>query len=244
MSTQPAPAVLRAVWRHANDSSVVARERTYAVQYNPKELSLDKNVQFAELAVPGLDAPLYQFVRGQAETLTIELFFDTTENGMGDDAVSVTTQTDEIYKLAKVESESHAPPIVEFVWNEHFAGDTLTGSNGNQLRNSFKGVVESVRQRFTLFSPKGVPLRATVNLVLKEYRTLPEQLNQLRLNSPDRSHSHVLEANETLSRVAGRYYAAPGAWRAIAEENDIHDVRRLDAGRTLSVPAITRRVSS
>jgi nucleoid-associated protein YgaU len=244
VTLQTEPAVLRATWRHANDAGVVARERTYAVQFNPKELSLDKGVQFAEIAIPGLDAPLQQFVRGQAETLSLELFFDTTEGGMGDDAVSVTTETDEIYKLAKVESDSHAPPIVEFIWNEHFSGDTLTGTNGNQLRNGFTGVVESVRQRYTLFSPKGVPLRATVSLTLKEYRSLTDQLNQLRLNSPDRSHSHVVEAGDSLSRVAGRYYNAPERWREIAEANGILDVRRLDVGRTLSVPAITRRVAS
>ena len=53
------------------------------VQYNPTELSWDKSAQFAEIAIPGLDAPLQQFVRGQAEKLTLELFFDTTDHGMG-----------------------------------------------------------------------------------------------------------------------------------------------------------------
>jgi hypothetical protein len=241
MTTQPQRAVLRAIWTHATNDTVVRREHSYSVQYNPKQLSLEKSVQFGEIAIPGLDAPLQQFVRGQAEKLTLELFFDTTEKGMGDDAVSVTTETDEIYKLVKVESGSHAPPIVEFVWNEHFSGDTLTASDGNQLRNSFTGVVESVRQNFTLFSPKGVPLRATVNLVLREYRTLDEQLNQLRLNSPDRTHGHVLATGENLSSVAAKYYQAPERWRHIADENSIEDPRRMNPGTELRVPAITTR---
>ena len=53
------------------------------VQYNPTELSWDKGAQIAEISIPGLDAPLQQFVRGQAEKLTLELFFDTTDHGMG-----------------------------------------------------------------------------------------------------------------------------------------------------------------
>ena len=53
------------------------------VQYNPTELSWDKGAQLAEITIPGLDAPLQQFVRGQAEKLTLELFFDTTDHGMG-----------------------------------------------------------------------------------------------------------------------------------------------------------------
>jgi phage protein D len=47
-------------------------------------------------------------------------------------------------------------------------------------------VVESVRHTFTLFSPLGVPLRATVALTLREFTPLHEQLKQLNLTSPDR----------------------------------------------------------
>jgi len=243
--SQPENAVIRAEWsRVSQDGSVTRTVQSHPVQYNPKELSLEKGVQLGEITIPGLDAPLQQFVRGQAEKLTVELFFDTTEDGMGKNATSVTTETDHIYKLVKVESDSHAPPVVTFIWNRHFAGDTLTAGSGNTLRNSFTGVVESLRQRFTLFSPEGVPLRATMNMVLREYRTLEEQLNQLRLNSPERTHSHVLQAGENLSTVAAKYYQRPENWRHIADENNIEDPRRLTPGTVLSVPAITRRVSS
>ena len=67
------------------------------VQVNPTELAFDKGVQLAEIAIPGLDSPLLQFVRGQAEQLTLELFFDTTDDGMGAGATSVTTETDAFY---------------------------------------------------------------------------------------------------------------------------------------------------
>ena len=70
---------------------------------------------------------------------------------------------------------------------------------GSQRRNSFTGVAESVRQRFTMFSPEGVPLRATVTLVLREFRPIEQQLDELNLSSPDRTHRHRLAAGETLS---------------------------------------------
>lgn len=233
--TTKAPATIIADWGNN-------RTERYQVQYNPKEFSLEKALQHGEITIPGLDAPLQQFVRGQAEKLTIELFFDTTENGMGRNATSVTTHTDKIYKLAKIENSSHAPAIVTFCWNDAFPGSSLgygnAGSVANQTRNSFVGVVESVRQQFTLFSPQGIPLRAKVNLVLKEYRTLDEQLKQLRLNSPDRTHSHALKTGETLSSLAGHYYNNPARWRFIALKNGITDPRRLTAGELLTVPAI------
>jgi nucleoid-associated protein YgaU len=244
------------------------------VQYNPTELSYDKGVQLAEIPIPGLDAPLQQFVRGQAEKLTVELFFDTTEQGMGKRATSVTTLTDKIYQLIKIEPERHAPPICTFVWSEQFPGSSIGGTagkatnaigsvavlaaagllsgevagaivgalagaaNGNQRRNGFKCIVESVKQKFTLFSPKGVPLRATLTVTLREYKTLEDQLAQLNLNSPDRTHSHVVQRGETLAAIAAQYYERPGEWRAIAAANEIEDPRRLDAGTFLTIPPI------
>jgi len=89
------------------------KERTIEfipVQFNPTQLSFNKGVQIAEIPIPGLDSPLIQFVRGQDETLSIDLFFDSTENGMGAGATSVTQYSDQIYQLVKIEPDSHAPP--------------------------------------------------------------------------------------------------------------------------------------
>src|SRR5215831_7716057 len=116
---------------------------TFEVQYNPTEFSLDKSVQLAEIAIPGLDSPLLQFVRGQVEKLSIDLFFDTTDLGTGAGAISVTTLTDPIYSLTKIEPAGHAPPIVTFAWNAEFPGVDLPTAVGNQRRNAFRGVVES-----------------------------------------------------------------------------------------------------
>ena len=209
----------------------------FDVQYNPTELSFDKQVQLAEIPIPGLDAPLQQFVRGNAEKLSIELFFDTTDLGMGIDATSVTTQTDKIFQLIRIDPESHAPPVVTLVWGG-IPGDNLSSSMAGQIRHDFTGVVESVRQKFTLFSPLGVPLRATLSVVVREYRLLEDQLQQLNLSSPDRTHSHVLRAGETLSSVAAAQWKRADEWRHLADENEIEDPRRLTPGKFLTIPVI------
>jgi hypothetical protein len=206
------------------------------VQFNPTEFSLDKSVQIAEIAIPGLDSPLLQFVRGQNEKMTLDLFFDTTEHGMGDTVKSVTTETDRVYELLKIEPESHAPPVCSFMWNEKFPGSDMSGHVGNQRRSSFQFILESVKQKFTLFSPKGVPLRATLSVTFREYKTLDQQLHQLNLSSPDRTHSHVVQRDDTLVSIAARYYRKPKDWRYIAQENDIYDPRRLEVGRVLAIP--------
>ena len=210
----------------------------FEVQFNPTEFSLDKGAQIAEISIPGLDSPLLQFVRGQNEKMSLDLFFDTTESGMSTRATSVTTLTDRIYELVKIEPAGHAPPICTFVWNDKFPGADISSHAGNQRRTSFQCVFESVKQKFTLFSPEGVPLRATLSVSLREYKTLNQQLHELNLSSPDRTHSHVVQNGDTLSRIAGRYYKKPGEWRSVADANEIEDPRRIAVGAFLNIAPI------
>jgi nucleoid-associated protein YgaU len=226
---QPQKGQLVVEWSGGNE--------TIPFQYNPTELSFQKNVQVAEIAIPGLDTPLLQFVRGQNETLTVDLFFDTTESGMAG-AVSVTTLTDKIYQLVKIEPSTHAPPICRFVWGPEFPGHEVSARVGNQKRDWFRCLVESVRHKYTLFSPSGVPLRATLTLTLREYKPLGDQLSQLGLNSPDRTQVRVLRSDETLSSIAAEHYRDPGQWRRIAAANGIEDPRRLTAGTYLRLPPL------
>ncbi len=210
-----------------------------AVSFNPTEYTLNKGAQIAEIAIPGLDSPILQFVRGQTESLSLDLFFDSTDGGMDSNATPVTKQTDQFYQLIKIDGKLHAPPVVFFSWGPAFPGNrTYTSTTGSQLRFGFQCVVESVRQRFTLFSPLGVPLRATLTVSLKEYKTLSEQLNELNLNSPDHTQSHVVQQGETLAQIAADVYNDPTQWRAIADENAILDPLNLTPGLLLQIPVL------
>ena len=279
MTTQVKKAVIQVDWR--NDQGQLQLQ-TLEVQYNPTEYSLDKQVTLGEVTIPGLDAPVQQYVRGNAEKLTLDLFFDTTEHGMGPNARSVTTETDKIYQLIKIDPAQHAPPILTFHWNDKFPGSSIgappkkraggsdkvvtsvpegepsaldtavsaTGSSGataldsaghssaKQRVNGFRCILESIKQKFTLFSSEGVPLRATLTVTLREYRTLNDQLKRLGLSSPDRTHAHVLSQTDSLASIAERYYDRPGDWRPIADNNAISDPRRLSAGRILEIPRV------
>lgn len=237
---KPAKATLLVSWNGPGDP----KPEAIPVQYNPTELTFDKSVQLAEVSIPGLNSPLQQFVRGQAEKLTLDLFFDTTDQGMAEGAASVTEWTDKIYSLVKIVPTLHAPPICVLIWSDHFPGDSIGSSIAvemkSQSRHGFQCLVESVRQKFTLFSQDGIPLRATLTVSLREYKTLDQQLKELKLSSPDRTHSHVIQEGDALWRLAAQYYHRPGDWRAIADakNNHIEDPRRLVVGRLLEVPPL------
>src|SRR5690606_12357612 len=184
-----------------------------------------------------LDTPVLQFVRGENEQLTLALFFDTTEQGTGAGATPVTGLVDPFYRLVKVDGAMHAPPIVRLTWSDAFPGTTT--DRGEAPIPVFDGVVTSVDRRYTLFNPDGVPLRATVSMTLREYKTLEEQLQDLNLQSSDHTRAHVVRQGETLPQVAFEAYQDPARWRLIAEHNGILDPRRLAPGTVLQLPPTT-----
>lgn len=200
-----------------------------AVQFNPTDLTFQKGAQYAEIGIPGLDSPILQFVRGQNERVTLDLLFDTTDQGgTGASAVDVRLQTDRIYQLVKIQSKTHAPPRIRLTWGAPFK------------QREFVAVVESVQQRFSLFSPMGVPVRANVSAALREYKALKTQLDELNLSSPDHSKRLTVRRGDTLSRIAAREYGDPREWRRIAATNPVGtaDLRRLVPGTVLVIPPI------
>ena len=98
--------------------------------FNPKEYTISKSVPWNPHASAGLDAPEMQFTTGQGETLNLELFFDTYEAGS-----DVRAHTDKLHTLAKIDSDLHRPPLLLVSW----------------AALKFKGVVESINHRFTMF---------------------------------------------------------------------------------------------
>ncbi|MGD9081286.1 MAG: LysM peptidoglycan-binding domain-containing protein [Desulfobacterales bacterium] len=195
------------------------------VQFNPTEYSLNKGAQIAEIAIPGIDSPILQFVRGQNEKLTLDLYFDSTEDGMSENATDVRRKTRSIYQLVKLQPKTHAPPRIRFTWGQGL---------------SFKAIVESVQQRFTLFSPLGLPLRATLSVTFREYKNLEEQISELNLQSSDHTKRREVKQGDTLNRIAAEEYDDPREWRRIADANaDIIDnPRRLKPGTVLRIPPI------
>lgn len=206
------------------------------VAYAPAELAFAKGAQFAEIGVPGLEAPILQFVRGEATTISMDLFFDSTEAGTGGQAVAVTAEVEKFHKLVSIRGDLHHPPLVRVTWGADFPGPSF--GDGAQAADSLTAVVLSVGRRFTLFNPDGKPLRAVVSLSLKQYATVAEQVAAINYQSADHTRIHVVQEGETLPLIAFDAYGDARRWRVIADHNALTDVRRLTPGRTLELPPL------
>ena len=191
------------------------------LHFNPTEYSLQKSNTFAEIAIPGLESPPIQFIRGAAETLSVELLVDTSDSL--EDVRS--KYVDKLRALLNINSELHAPPILLFVWDTSL----------------FRGVLESLDTQFVMFTPEGVPLRARLSVKLKEYRPVEVQVSDPPRNSPDVEKRYTVRRGDTLSGIAAALYRDAGLWRAIAQHNNIRDPRRLPPGMQLTIPALPSR---
>ncbi|ARU62624.1 peptidoglycan-binding protein [Tumebacillus avium] len=189
------------------------------VLFNPNNYSLDHGNQFAWHTIPGLSMPIAQFVSGQTPSLSMELFLDCY--GESADA-DVRDYTKQIAGLLAVDKDLHAPPMVKFVWGSL----------------KFQGIIEKLNQKFTMFSNKGNPVRATLNLTFKAVYGVKEQYQDIPRQSADRTKQKLLRQGDALWMIASEEYEDPGKWRDIAKANGIDNPKKLEAGRTLTIPRL------
>lgn len=201
----------------------VVSGRRVVVQFNPEEYSLDRSTTFAQLAVPGLSAPLVQFIAGNAQTVEMELFVDTTESSpAGGPGSDVRRLVQDVTSLMDIDPDLHAPPPVVFAWG------SLT----------FTSVITRVQQRFVMFRPDGTPVRARLTVSLSEYRNVELEAKEIKRQTVDYTKVHVVSQGDSLPLIAYTEYADATAWRAIAICNDITDPRTLEVGTTLTLPRL------
>lgn len=199
--------------------------------FNPTDFTIQRSVNYNKSSIPGLDYPVQHFVSGEAETMSFSLMFDTYStsgdklpSGVSDSAAAadsgkkdVRDYTGLIMGLTEVNPDTHKPSGVEFVWG------TI----------SFIGHVESVSQRFTMFSASGVPVRAVVDITL-----VSEKMNSSLRNSPDRTKARTVFEGDRLYSFAYAEYGDCSEWRRIAEANGIDNPRLTESGTDIVIPPI------
>lgn len=185
--------------------------------FNPEEYSLNKDNNFASQAIPGLSSPLLQFVNGGLRTLEMELFFDTSV-----ERTDVRDRTNQIADLLKIDSDLHAPPVLNVAWGSL------------QLRC----VLSRLSQKFIKFIETGAPVRARLNATFQEFTDPEREASAVNRQTADFTKIHTVGYGDTLSNIANRYYQDPALWRPIAVANDLDDPRAIDAGQQLTIPAL------
>lgn len=229
------------------------RKPSIQVMFNPTEYQITRNLSYAEVGVPGLAMPLLQFVRGEAQTLQLELFLDSsdrkspTPDQILNGAIDYTTNTgagalpvsrDDWAALGASPQCEHRLQALRYLAqiDSELHAPHVIGFEWGYGR--FQGVVTSFTEKFTLFDEAGHIQRARVTLQLKSYVDAETQYGWINPQSPDRTKTHVVRAGERLDMIAAQQYGDPNHWPVIAAANGLHRPRVLVPGTLLTIPPL------
>ena len=220
----------------------LSKGKSFSVLYNPQSYTIQRGVRYSEQAGLDTNIPSVQFINGSAETLSMELFFDTFSAGaevggsVTDKAkfagnsllpsagkqLDVRKYTNQVYALMLIDPSKHVPPLLKLEWSSL----------------QFQGHLVACKQEFIKFNERGVPVRARLECVFRQYLK-PSEISKLEpVGSPDTAKFRTVCEGDSLWTMAAREYGQSGMWREIAAANDIENPRLLESGTVLKIPAL------
>lgn len=219
-------------------------------KFNPTQLTMSKENNYAPPSnAPNQNVKMPVFSGGKEASMTMDLFFDTTDTGAdvrrrytdklldlmgkgqqkGSRPMPTGTPTTSVDATRRAQQTEAWPPKVKFIWGKLI---------------SFEAYVTNVGLSFTYFLPNGTPVRATAKLTLKQARDMDLWPSQ---NPTSRSYARevwVVSEGETLDWIAHQHYGNSAHWRHIAETNDVLNPLALRAGQLLKLTPLPKPVLS
>ena len=218
-------AMLRA-YREPNGPELTDLHLTFFL--NPKSIQVVKSVHLESPPTQGQTRETRWKATYPIELKLGELWFDTYE-----ERVSVRQKyIDKLEKLLQYVNETQHIPCVRFIWGqftEHSVQDP-----------SYNFYVEKLSVDYTMFLPNGLPVRAKVQLALKQCHTLQKDGLAKTAGAPDNAKLYTVKQGDTLQGIASTEYQDPGEWRRIADTNEINDPMGVKPGTKLLVPPILK----
>jgi hypothetical protein len=200
--------------------------KTVTVQFNPQ--SLKSNYSNQSTGVDQKQGSSPQFVGTGVTKLTMELWFDVTlpiPDGAPNPNGDVRNLTKDITYFMSLQNtnssdqQTRTPPKLKFQWGSFL----------------FSGVMDSVDETIDLFSPDGVPLRASVTVNLTKH-DLTYEFAQTATGSPNATGATPLTtatAGDSLPQMAAS--AGISNWQGVAQANGVANPRLLQAGALINL---------
>ncbi len=228
MNDQKMPGKLRIVFEkagHPQKPPQFDQNQYVDAQFNPDKLVFNKTANWEKQDAKQRNVPELQFKNSEPTSLTLDLLFDTYDTPDANKEDVRTKYTDKVRNLVLIDEAKHRPPVCQLLW---------CGDNALLLQ----GILKTLAYQFTLFTDRGVPVRARLNCTFQEWAGNVDYVRNPPQQSTDLAKTWTVKRGDSLSRIAGIEYGDPALWRPIADLNGIDDPRSLAPGRILAIPAL------
>ena len=186
------------------------------VMFNPEDYTVNRENNFAQAAIPGLSAPILQFVHGNMQTLEMELFLDTYEQH---------TVSSRVLNNAR-DGCAHALGRTHGV-DGHRCHHPRAARVAVHLGSAVLHLRAGARQPAIHDVPAGRHAGAgQVQVTFNEFRNVDLEAKEIKRETSDFSKRYVVGQGETLATIAWAHFGDPRDWRPIALANAIDDPRR------------------
>jgi hypothetical protein len=219
---------------------------TFEVQVNPDKVNYDRSIKYNEETITGANRAVATFKAYGEEEIKFSLTFDGTgvippknfdpnaaATGYVQGMAGVSPPSDDVIKTLEefekivftFNGEEHGPNKVDIRWGSL------------HIKNCY---IKTYNVVFTLFSPEGKPIRATVALAFKCIMDQIQRVKEANTSSPDLTHLKTIRMGDELFILCNEIYKSPKYYLQVAEKNNILNFRNLKAGSKLLFPPLEK----
>jgi hypothetical protein len=177
-----------------------------ACMFNPFEFTISKTNSWDSKITIGTNLPKVTFKNGGAQSVTLNLWFDSAESGS-----DVRTHTKPLWKMAMIETANKndksgkgSPPAVEFRWG----------------RITFRAIITQITENFVMFAADGTPLRCKITLNLQEHLETTTEMSPAE-NTPSAGTTAV--QGDRPDHLANRTDGDSNAMRDVMSRNNVNN---------------------
>lgn len=206
----------------------------FIAQFNPETYTDTTEFTYKEEQAQGDTTAEAKFTSIAPKKFSFELLLDGTGISPAPppagalDAVAPSTGLSvvaqlELFKLTVgFRNESHRPNFLLLLWGRLVA---MTA-------------IESYAVAYKLFSPAGLPIRATLTASFREH--VPKAMAALMQNlaSPDIEHAHRAAQGDHLTRIVHEVYKDPAHTIDVARANGLDTIRAVAPGTPIYMPPV------
>lgn len=221
----------------------------FLVQANPETYSVNYNIQYESAWRQSSGSAAFDpaWQKNPPKELSFEFLFDGTNAIPGANPLidinlpggsTLEEMADSILNKGTVAAQiKHFEATVFNVQGKEHAPNYLIIQWGTLI---FKCRLQNMTINYKLFSPEGLPLRATVNATFKEVVNQEESKRRMKKSSPDLTHVKTVREGDNLPLMAKQIYKDERYYLAVAQANNLIQFRNLSAGQRIFFPPIKK----